>query len=153
MLSNHRKLVNFQCDFLRSFEFAYSRKQLSADYVMNAWYWKKSSETALLPNYFSLILIYKSREKTKISTQIYGKNRVNNDKYRNSLLTIVFDKKKIYIYILKKNLKNELSLINQPRAGQWRRIMWLTDYSWGIWTLHCAKRHARWAGMKKGVER
>ena len=66
---------------------------------MNAWYWKKSSETALLPNYFSLILIYKSREKTKISTQIYGKNRVNNDKYRNSLLTIVFDKKNIYIYI------------------------------------------------------
>ena len=60
----------------------------------NAWYWKKSSETALLPNYFSLILIYKSREKTKISTQIYGKNRVNNDKYRNSLLTIVFYKKK-----------------------------------------------------------
>ena len=118
MLSNHRKLVNFQCDFLRSFEFAYSRKQLSADYVMNAWYWKKSSETALLPNYFSLILIYKSLEKTKISTQIYGKNRVNNDKYRNSLLTIVFDKKKkniyIYIYIKKKFKKWALAHQSTP---------------------------------------
>ena len=42
---------HFQYDFLRSFEFAFFHKQLFADYVMNAWYRKKSSETTLLSEY------------------------------------------------------------------------------------------------------